>query len=92
MRTTLRVLLFLALVVAWLEATELCGMAPWSGVPAFRLHAMFACGAWLAVFYEGDSFGAMPPVSTRPLWIVLGCVLMGASTLWMYAIGSVIKR
>jgi hypothetical protein len=90
MKPMQRIGLFVALLAAWLAGSQSCGMAPWSGF--LRLHAMFLGGAWLALFYEGDSFGAWPPVSTRPLWIVLGCVLMAASTIWMYAIADAIRR
>ena len=94
MKTPFRISIFLGLIGVVLAAAQLCGMSFWTewNPGGVRLVTLFIAGAWLAVFYEGESFGYFPPVSTRPLWVVLGTAIMAASVLWMYAIGSTIRR
>ena len=51
-----------------------------------RLLALFLGGAVMAVLMQGESYGTIHPVSTRPIWLVLGIVVMGAILLWSFAL------
>jgi hypothetical protein len=51
-----------------------------------RLLALFFVGAVMAFFAQGPRYGTIDPVSTRPLVIGLGVVIMGASLVWAFAI------
>lgn len=51
-----------------------------------RLVALFLMGTVLALFVQGPQFGTIHPVSTRPVAIALGVLIMGASLLWGLAI------
>ena len=51
-----------------------------------RLLAFFLGGAVLALFVQGPQYGTIDPVSTRPIMIGLGVVMMGASLAWAFAI------
>ena len=48
-----------------------------------RLLTMFLMGAVMTLFVQGPRYGTLDPISTRPVWMLLGVVLMGASLLWM---------
>ncbi len=47
-----------------------------------RLFTLFIVGAVFAVFIEGPKYGTMQPISTRPIMIALGILVMGGSVLW----------
>jgi hypothetical protein len=51
-----------------------------------RLVAMFVGGTAMALFMQGPQYGTIHPISTRPVWIGLGVIIMGASLLWAFAI------
>ena len=51
-----------------------------------RLVALFLGGTVMALFVQGPQFGTIHPVSTRPVMIALGVLLMGTSLLWGFAI------
>ena len=51
-----------------------------------RLLVFFVIGAAVAFFTQGPQYGTIQPVSTRPLMIALGVVVMGASLVWGFAI------
>ncbi len=51
-----------------------------------RLLAFFLMGAIFAFFVEGPRYGTIDPISTRPIMIGLGTVIMGASLPWAFAI------
>jgi fumarate reductase subunit C len=47
-----------------------------------RLFVIFLAGAVVAFFVQGPQYGTMQPISTRPVMVFLGAVLMGAGLLW----------
>ena len=51
-----------------------------------RLLAFFLVGAVMAFFVQGPQYGTIDPVSTRPLVIGLGVLIMGASVGLAFAI------
>lgn len=51
-----------------------------------RLLVFFLMGAGMAIFVQGPQYGTIQPISTRPVMIALGVVLMAASLLWGFAI------
>ena len=51
-----------------------------------RLFAMYAFGAVMALYFKGDEIGILQPISTRPVFIIVGVLLMGASLVWTLAI------
>ena len=51
-----------------------------------RLLAMFIGGTIMALFMQGPQYGTIDPISTRPVWIGLGVIIIGASLLWAFAI------
>jgi hypothetical protein len=51
-----------------------------------RLLAMFVGGTAMALFMQGPQYGTIDPISTRPVWVGLGVVVMGASLLWTFAL------
>jgi hypothetical protein len=51
-----------------------------------RLLAFFLAGAVAVLFVQGPRYGTIDPISTRPVMIVLGILLMGASLVWGFAI------
>jgi hypothetical protein len=51
-----------------------------------RLLAFFLIGAFMALFAQGPQYGTIDPVSTRPIMIGLGAVMMGVSLVWAFAI------
>ncbi len=51
-----------------------------------RLLAMFIGGTAMALFMQGPQYGTIDPISTRPVWIGLGVIIMAASVLWAFVI------
>ena len=51
-----------------------------------RLAVMFVVGTAMALFMQGPQYGTIDPISTRPLWVALGLIIMGASLLWAFVI------
>ena len=51
-----------------------------------RLLALFLMGGIVALFVQGPQIGTIDPVSTRPLMVGLGIIVMGASLVWALAI------
>jgi hypothetical protein len=51
-----------------------------------RLLALFIFGTVMALFIQGPQYGTTDPISTRPVMIALGVVVMGASVLWAFVI------
>jgi hypothetical protein len=51
-----------------------------------RLLAFFLLGVVMALFVQGPQYGTIDPVSTRPIMIGLGVVMMGASLVWAFVI------
>jgi hypothetical protein len=51
-----------------------------------RLLAMFIGGTAMALFMQGPQYGTIDPISTRPVWVGLGVIIMGASLLWAFVI------
>ena len=51
-----------------------------------RLLALFVVGTITALFVQGPQYGTIDPISTRPLMVVLGVIIMGASLVWTFAI------
>ncbi len=47
-----------------------------------RLFVIFLAGAIVAFFVQGPQYGTLQPISTRPIMILLGVVVMGAGLLW----------
>jgi hypothetical protein len=52
------------------------------------LLAMFGAGAAMTLFMEGPQYGTIDPISTRPAWVGLGLVIMGAALLFSFSIRS----
>ena len=55
-----------------------------------RLLPLFVAGAVIALFVQGPQYGTIDPISTRPLMVVLGITLMGASLVLSFAVRSAI--
>ena len=51
-----------------------------------RLLALFVWGTIMTLFVQGPQYGTIDPISTRPLIVVLGVLIMGASLVWAFAI------
>ena len=51
-----------------------------------RLMVFFLAGAVLALFVQGPRYGTIDPISTRPVVITMGVLLMGAGLVWGFAI------
>ena len=51
-----------------------------------RLLVVFIGGTVMALFMQGPQYGTIDPISTRPVWIGLGGIIMGASLIWAFAI------
>jgi uncharacterized membrane protein YbaN (DUF454 family) len=47
-----------------------------------RLSVIFLAGAVMAFFAQGQQYGTLQPVSTRPIMVVVGVLLMGAGLVW----------
>ena len=60
-------------------------------VVQFRFHPagldrpflLFIIGDVLAVFIRGPIYGRLQPISTRPIMIILGVLLMAAPVVWL---------
>ncbi len=84
MKPLYKILTFEALVVGYV-------LLAWDGIISapfiyVRLLLMFLAGAINAVFVEGPTYGVIHPVSSRPVMIFVGVVLMGGSLLWSFAL------
>ncbi len=84
MKLGYKLLTFQVLVVAYV----LLFLSQFASAPLIygRLLAFFLVGAAFAVFVQGPQYGTIDPVSTRPIMIGLGVLMMGASLLWAFVI------
>jgi hypothetical protein len=57
-----------------------------------RLAGIFVAGAVCTVFVEGTTIGTLQPISTRPVMIALGVLLMAASIVWLLALRGVLEK
>jgi hypothetical protein len=53
-----------------------------------RLLALYVAGTAVALFVQGPQYGTIDPISTRPLMVGLGVLLMGACLLWSFVLRS----
>ncbi len=51
-----------------------------------RLLVLFVIGAVMVFFTQGPQYGTIEPISTRPLMIALGVIVMAVSHVWGLAI------
>jgi len=51
-----------------------------------RLLGVFVGGTVMAIFMQGPRYGTIDPISTRPIWVALGVVIMGTSVVWGFAL------
>ena len=51
-----------------------------------RLLVFFVMGGAMAFFVQGRQYGTIQPISTRPIMIGLGVIVMAASLIWGFAI------
>ena len=51
-----------------------------------RLVALFLGGTIMAFFMQGPQYGNIDPISTCPVWVGLGVLIMGAGLLWGFAL------
>ena len=79
MAPTYRLAVLLALIGIYILC---CGDLTVAPYVCLRLFIFYLCGAVSAFYIKGESIGALPPNSTRPVWIVVGVLLMGASPMW----------
>ncbi len=84
MKPLYKILTFEALAVGYV-------LLAWDGIISApliygRLLFMFLAGAISAVFVEGPNYGVIHPVSSRPVMVFVGVVLMGGSLLWSFAL------
>jgi hypothetical protein len=80
-----RVAVLLALVALFVLC---CGDFTVAPFVYARLFTMYGFGAVMALFFKGDEIGTLQPISTRPVFIIVGILLMGASIVWTLAIKS----
>ena len=80
--------LYKVVTLLGLLAGFLCFAQDFSEAPLLygRLLLIFVAGAVVALFVDGPSIGSIDPVSTRPVMVVLGVLLMAAGVVWMLAI------
>ena len=83
MTPTYRFAVLLALIGIYLVCCGDLTVAPYFFA---RLFMLYLCGAVSALYIKGEAIGALPPNSTRPVWIVVGVLLMGASLMWLLVV------
>ncbi|MDR3405359.1 MAG: hypothetical protein P4L99_22890 [Chthoniobacter sp.] len=82
----LRALIFVGLIAAFMHFVPprhyFSGITPWG---SYRLEVVFAVGAFIALFVPGRSLSDRNYISTRPLVVAFGCLLMlvASGGLWM---------
>ena len=77
--------LYKAAILLALTASFLVFAPDFADLPTVyaRLLTMFVTGAVMTIYVQGPSYGTLDPISTRPVWVLIGVMLMGASLLWM---------
>ena len=84
-----KVVLFLGLLACFLACT---GQFQLPFRVYARLATIFIAGAICTVFVDGTTIGTLQPMFTRPVMIVIGVLLMGASVVWLLALRGVFEK
>lgn len=83
MTTFHRIVILLVLIAVYFLC---CGDFTVAPTIYLRLFTMYVVGAGMALFSKGDQIGTLQPISTRPVLIIVGLLLMGAGFVWTLAI------
>ena len=92
MKLLYKILMLLALLTGYVLLVCYASSVPFArdfnSMPSVyaRLFTMFLAGAVTALFVQGPQYGTIDPISSRPIWVILGVLLMGGSLLWTLAI------
>ena len=73
MKTTLKVLGFVALLVVY---SLFSGATGWDSLFGRKLAVVYGFGAVMALWFGGERIGTLHPVSLRSIFIALGVILM----------------
>ena len=84
-----KIVLFLALLTVYVACL---GESMLLGRMSMRLAVMYIVGAYCAIFAEGTTLGTMQPISTRPVMIIVGVMMMGASLMWLLALRDALGK
>ena len=81
MKTTLKILTLIALLAFYLS---LAGPPTWRTLFGQKLLVVYGFGAAMALWFGGRRIGTLDPISLRPIFVVLGVILMAAAFLIMF--------
>ena len=73
-KTFLKIIVFVALVSLYVL---LAGRPGWHTLFGRKLAGFYVLGALMACWFGGQPIGTLQPVTLRPIFIVLGAILMG---------------
>jgi len=73
MKTTLKILVFVALLVLYLS---FAGALGWHTLYGRKLLVIYEFGAVMALWFGGQRIGTLDQISLRPIFITLGVILM----------------
>jgi hypothetical protein len=89
MRTVLKILAFAALMGLYLF---FAGGPVWNTLFGRKLAVIYAFGAVIALWFGRDAIGTLQPVSLRPIFVVLGVILMLGIFILMLTTRDVAKQ
>jgi len=81
MKMTLKVLVFVALLVVYFAVA---GAPSWETLFGRKLSVIYGAGAVIALWVGGQPIGTLQPVSLRPIFIAVGVILMLAVFILMF--------
>ena len=81
MKTVLKVLVFAALMGLYFF---FAGAPGWETLYGRKLSVIYAFGAVMALWFGEERIGTLDPISLRPVFIILGVVLMVAMFVLMF--------
>ena len=76
MKTTLKILAFIALLVLYLSVS---GAPGWPTLYGRKLFVIYVFGAVLALWIGSQRIGTLDPISLRPIFVALGVFVMAAA-------------